>query len=342
MAPKQVKEFIEMSEKYHKLIDDKTEDIEKVLNDIRELKPNLCHFYDRNNKSLLMHAYESGEIKIIKLLVSLDIFMGYDEIFNDLIDSDKNKALVENIKTIRQIHRDHSKVLPNIHLLILKSKSKIANNKKNISSCYNLIEKAFEKINKNKTCEIVLKTAATWRKIKIYFDFKYDYVYYLDPTSEDKALGNAYANGIINIGAKSLADENRECEVLGVIIHELCHLAVQITYMNSFEPFPMGNSDMKIEYENKVMRECEKNKLRDTIIQSAFDAYKNEHVSCELIVRVPQMTMYYINNNEMLKQRREDYCSLFKYFEDFVQKMMAEATSILIQLQNDENDILLI
>ena len=224
----------------HKLVTDSNiEDLKLEL----AKEPQLYYFYDRNNKSLMAHAIESKELDIWKFLISIRLSIGQHEIRN-LGDFYKNYELSKK-RLMRAEHQKCAKELSSLHVHFLLTCSKIGNNDRRSDERWNQVEEAFRIMDTDKSCSKVLKIAAKWKRLTIYFDFKNDTAYYLDPMAQLGTKGIIYGAHTIYIGAKFLCDEKMKHKVIGTIIHELCHLAVYITYINSYNPYPIGESDDK-------------------------------------------------------------------------------------------------
>lgn len=335
-ASEEFQNFLQMCENLHSwAAKDKFEEIKVVL----DQKPNLCHFYDRDNKSLLAYSLLEGKQEIVEFLsngISIGCHEDLDEIYEDVPG-----------RILRNKYQMYAKELPEAHLFILRSKCKIGYNDRNSHERWKYIEEAFRMIDSNEKCSKILKVAATFKKLRIYFDFIQDTVYYLDPTQSKFAGGVAYNTGLIYVGAKFLIDEDRKYEVYGVLIHELCHVALNITYMNSFNPYPMGESEEKILFESQVVNQCKKFKRYEDIIKNVFDNYPLEYQHSELIVTVVQLLMHYFvkdpsvrcHNFAKILRNKQNCNKLFKYFEKYVEPEFEKTLTVLKLLDDHDYDI---
>ncbi|KAL7015888.1 hypothetical protein ACKWTF_016716 [Chironomus riparius] len=335
-ASEEFQSFLQMCENLHSLAaKDKFEEIKTVL----DQKPNLCHFYDRDNKSLLAYSLLEGKQEIVEFLsngISIGCHEDLDEIYEDVPG-----------RALRNKYQIYAKELPESHLFILRSKCKIGYNDRNSHERWKYIEEAFRIIDSNEKCSKILKVASTFKKLRIYFDFIQDTVYYLDPTQSKFTGGVAYNTGLIYIGAKYLIDPERKFEVFGVIIHELCHVALNITYMNNFNPYSMGESVEKMLFENLVVNECKKYKRYEIIVSNVFDSYPLEYQHSELIVTVVQMLMHYFVKNPAVRchnsfkifRNKQNYNKLFKFFEKYVEIDLEKALIVLKLLDDHDYDI---
>ncbi|CAG9802092.1 unnamed protein product [Chironomus riparius] len=334
LAPRKVKKFVNMCEDLHELADSsEIMEIEKIINE----EPNLKYFYDKNNKSLMAHALSNNKIDVCKLLVSLKVSIAHHEVaslnklYKTLEDDDKLDLQTE--------HRVHAIELPKLHVYTLLMRSKIGRNDRQHDDRWAYVEDAFRIIDANDTCSKIFKIAAIFQNFTIYFEFENEVIYYLDPMSNSGGLGKIYGDHSVYIGAKNLIDDNRKYEVMGAIIHELCHFAVLITYLNDYNPYPIGESKEKKLFTEAVQECIENREVEEDIVGSVMD-YPEYQRDSEFIVRVVQMVMHYyigdaknaIRNTEALNERKDKFKKLFKYFEEVVEKDFDELLKIFEKL----------
>ncbi|KAL7015729.1 hypothetical protein ACKWTF_016632 [Chironomus riparius] len=333
LASAKIKQFVDISEGLYR-------DVKKGNFDSLNLKlkehPILMHFYNRKNKSLLLHALETRKFKIIDYLDN-GLNVGAHEL---LKFSDQYKELYnEDLTNLREQHKINAKELPKTYLLVLRSKTKIGSNDQLAHVRRKNVEETYDALDKNDFCSLLLQVAAQVKSIKIFFDFKHESIYYLDPMKKITTLGTTYPNGTIFIGAKQLLDESTKNKVLSTVAHELCHLAVLVTYMNtSFDPFPMGDSEEKQMYINKVMDDCRKKKELEPIVSNAF-GYSEHLQASELIVTVAEMLMCYKNDEAKIDKIQETFEQLFKYAKEVVEPEMYKALIVLRKLGDPEINI---
>lgn len=318
-----------MCESLHKDVDEDNFDALKLKID---LKSNLMFFYNRANKSLLTHSLQSKKFRIFELL-SKQISTGPDE---DLDEVFENMNKNDKIK-LREIHKINAVDLPEIYILMLRLKSKIIKNDRFLHQKWKYIDEAYEILNSNKYCKKIMKLAAKFKKLKIFFDFKHDSTYYMDPTTSKYCKGIIYEKGLIYIGAKDLLDEETKSEVIGVLAHELCHLAVYIAFTNrNFDPFPTGESELKRKFVDEVMVQCRKKEAFEHIIANVFTSYPKDFQDSEMIVTVPQMMIYYIQNDAKLEELEEIFGELFKYSKEYVEPELERALAVWEMLDNED------
>lgn len=280
---------------------------EDLKNKIRA-ESGLRHFYDKNNQSLMSVGLKKSKSEILKHIGS-QISIGYHECM-DICEKTQDS-----------------------HIIILKSKCKIGNTECQTAIHWKAIDDAFSMLNEIDICSKILKFTALWKKLKILFDFKQDTNFYSDPEKSIHMPCTAYSSGVIYIGAKNLITENSKLEVIARLIHELFHLTLMLTYMNSCNPYSV-NSPSKAIFEKDVVALCEKYKSTEKIIEKVFNLPK-EFWHSELIVTAVEMLVIYAENYEKVKELEQKFVGLFKYVRDVVVDKMDKAIPILVNLQND-------
>ncbi|XP_070504896.1 uncharacterized protein [Chironomus tepperi] len=287
-ASPKVQEFINMCESMHRLLGENklTELKEKI-----DSEPHLCHFYNRNNEGIIFDRDNKGDIVAL---------------------SDDSNSFYEEISA--NINLSES---PVAHLFILKSKTKVNFNLQQSQIQWMCIEDAFKILDEIPECSLVLKVAATWKKLKIFCDFKQDIEFYKDQINSIITKADMLANGTIYIGAKNLMDKIKKYEVIGVMIKELSRLACMITFMNNTNPYSCSNfSSSKKFFEDNVVKECEKNQEFEEIIKNALNEPK-ELIHSELISSVVQI---------MIKYRLSDVANIRENADTLMRKQKNEKT----------------
>jgi len=220
IAPSMVRNFIEICESLHRYVE---HDEEKNL--LAEIKnhPNLRYFYDRNNESLLLFTLKLHKINFIK-------------IFDGALSIGRNESLNEvfykySKKRHNTILGSAEEKLPNLHIIILKSKSMIFNMSDQNHTNWKYIENALNKLDEDEACSRVLKIAAPYKNLKIYFDFQKDVNFNLNQGNDNKTR---FESGIIYIGAKDLNEENEA--ILYTLIPQLCNIAIHLSCLDYYDP----------------------------------------------------------------------------------------------------------
>lgn len=313
-APKKIQEFIDMCESLHRDVENHNIDhLKTIINTYQTLR----FYYDRNNESVLLYALKRQRINEINVMLS-KLSIRHDESLNEIFYEFSFPELDEEFSTSRSN-------LPQPHILLLMSKSRIKYTKEP-QKCWMKIYQAFLDINQIESCSIILKISAIWKKLRINFDFARD------------SNGIGKKSGTIIIGAKNLANESKKYEIYGMIAHELIHLAVQMTFMNNFNPFPMGESPLKIQYQKickNIEKFCEENPKSEEIVKFVFQFYDEATQLYELIVTPMQMVVNYSENANKIDQNQRNFYDLFEYFKNVVIHEIEKAIPVLKSLQKE-------
>ena len=158
----------------------------------------------------------------------------------------------------------------------------------------------------------VLKVIEHSYSLLIVFDFDSSNVSKIDLRSSESTMGICnLTSGRIFIGAKT-----SKSEVLGTLIHELTHYAMQILFNNRGNPFyasDTGNQKSFIEIVDEVKTFGTSNV---PIVRKVFSGgYTNEKHCAELIVRIPEMMAFYRNETDLLEKFFDQkYKNLARFF----------------------------
>jgi len=339
-----IKQFLKKNDKLHAIVqqmDKKFNRFNKLIKKINEIRKNHKHmrkFYNKDNKSLMLAAFESENIAVWDKLMEHGVFIGQHEI-NSFAKSCIGKESTE-LSEFRKRSRLHAFNYPKYHLQILLSRSKINYNDQNPSDHWKILKKAYETIDENETCSIILQVAATWNKLDILFDFVNNTACYANPTTSINSRGTSDDSGRITIGAKNLLlDGDTRNEVLGVITQELCHTAMLVVYMNNFNPYKIGDSEKEKEFENEVIEECERNQKVEKLIEVVFTSYSEQVRSAELITRPPHIWMHHLNNPQHIELCEESYPQLYNFFNDCVVNEMEKYLKLYPKLHYEDYEI---
>lgn len=292
--------------------------LSKFLKIINE-NSNLNYFYDLQNNSALSLALKFKKFNLSNFLISKNIFLAPHEILSDIT---KNFKLSDRMK--------FEEIFNFEHILILMSNSKILSNPNDRQKFQNLIKKFFEILSKIPEIEIILKVVAFSRNFQIIFDFNCESVKHID--RESNANGLFYPIGRIYIAARDLLNPQKFHEVLGVISHEICHLAILKIYKNSTKPYKSSKDEEKFK---KVLKNCEKNSEKLKIIKLVFECYQEDQIDAELIARVPQIIAQYQKNEGKLKEVKENFKSLFEFYENCENEMIKNLNLIKIESESE-------
>ncbi|KAL7014906.1 hypothetical protein ACKWTF_016189 [Chironomus riparius] len=317
-CPNDIQEFYELSRRLNEAI--MLRDETAVLRILTQ-NSDMIHFYNLNNESALAFALKHKLFNMYKLLISKNILLGPHEKFSvlteDMKESDREK--------LREIHYDESQNLPDNHMHVLLSNSRLGHDTSDSTKKYEIIQKAFETMNQNKFIQIILMIVAASRNFRIIFDFNRDSVEVVDPTADESTDGLFYSDsGRIYIGAKKLLDQNNRLEALGVMAHELCHYVMCLVYKNYGNPYASANKDAEREFK-EISRICLENAGKERIVDVVHVCYPPSFHHAELVVRVPHLIMKYLNNPEKFNTVKVIYSKLFDVFEGKIYKDLCEA-----------------
>lgn len=316
-VPKEVQKFIDICESMHRAVEHHdTKNLNKIIKEF----PHLRFFYDRFNESVLIYALKRQRIEaldVIKDKLSIRHDESLSEIFyefsipdlEDEIDSSTNK-------------------LPQPQILLLIAKSRLQN-ARNPQKCWSAIYDAFLILNEVDSCSKILKITSIWKQLRINFDF-----------SKEK-FSNFVSPGTVIIGAKNMEIANK-FEVIGSIAHELNHLAIQITFMNKLNPFPMGESAAKLKFtqiSKNIEEVCKENPECEVIVKCVFDSYNKIAQPSELIVRPMQIVMHYYESAAKINKNQRIFNELFNYYEEVVLPELERTIPVLKMLQKDKLEI---
>lgn len=286
-------------------------DLNGVLDCINE-EPRERHFYNEQNESAAATAIKKKQFNIYDQLLSKKVNLGLREDIKELV-----KHLTENDKKqIRLIHNKHGIESDSNHLKIIFLYSKlhhIIKDKTLQRKYFKKIEEAYEDLNEIIEIEPILKVVACAPEFNIYFDFTRDSVEHMDPTEDENTKGLCYPTlGDLYIGAKGLIsgkteeplrnakdsakDEETRQEALGVMAHEFCHYAMNLTYNNECKPFCKDDTEKGKTF-GEILKISEEKKNQEKYIEYVFNNPEFQRVA-ELIVRVPHILALYKNRKQ--------------------------------------------
>ncbi|CAG9800003.1 unnamed protein product [Chironomus riparius] len=316
-CPDSIKEFAQISHELNEaMILRNTERMFEIVSNNRKMK----HFYNLENESALAFALRNKLFDIYGLLLSENIKFGPHEKFSEIKDSMRQS----DKEQLREIHYKESKFLPENHMHVLLSNSRLGHGTIETEKKYEIIQKAFEVLNENPLIQVILMIVAASRNFRIIFDFNCDSVEVMDPTANETTRGLFYSTGRIYVAVKKLLNESTKYDALGTLAHEMCHYAVNLVYKNLAKPYSLGDDEAKIEFEN-ILTLCKESCSEEEIIELVFNCYPHNMQHAELIVRVPHLIMLYFNDQNKFEEVRKIFIKLFEVFEQRVIPDMKEA-----------------
>lgn len=292
---------------------------EKVL-EILSSNPEMKYFYNLHNESILAFALKNKLFDIYRLLISKDFKFGPHEKFSEIKKSMKTNDKEE----LREIHYKESKSLPDNHMHVLLSNSRLGHDTTETERKFKIIQKAFEILNENPFIQVILMVVAASRNFRIIFDFNCDSVEIVDPIASETSKGSFYLTGRIYVGAKKLLDDKAKYEALGTLAHELCHHAVNLVYKNFALPYYSHDNQTEANFE-EISFICKENCGKEDIIDFVYQCYSGIIQHAELIVRPAHLIMLYWKNPQEFEKIRNSFIKLFNDFEDRVIPDMKKA-----------------
>jgi hypothetical protein len=292
---------------FHEAIEQNNREIvEKFVMENKEIKIG----YSLSNKTSLAVSLETGirtnNFDAYSLLISHRFVAPNDSIYGALFDrlTDCDKESITKAK------ENFFCKPPDSHLHFIYSKTRLATK-------YNddLQHEYFARIKRFLTMlniipEIIpiLKVLETSITLMITFDFENDSVHEMDLLSSRSTWGLClHESGQIYIAAK-----RSEKEIVGSLVHEMCHYALNIVFHNDCQPFSKHNLIAKKSFED-LRKEFKEDDYHIPIVKAVFQ-YPEEKKNAELIVRVPQMIAYYHDDTTTKEIITKKYENLFEYY----------------------------
>jgi len=286
-----------------------------------EKYPNLSYFYDTKNQSLLAYLINLNKEYAWNLCKDYNLKIGEHEEL-DILSHHLGKD---------------DEYLSKIVVLILLEKFRYITGEHLRGEHRKCVKKALELLNENKISSDILKIIAAYKRSVIFMDFDVESESFHNSGISGKHDGMTNTHGQIFIAAKGFT-KSKYLHVVGIMIHEFIHLAVQLTYMNEFNPYPQGSSQIKEQFEiifNNIKDDIEKH-YHEKLIKEVFVGYKKEEQHSELIVTPMQMK---IQDPERKDEIQKLYSPLFYFFEKTIVKDIKDTIPVLIRLQL-ENEII--
>ena len=283
--------------------------------------PNKKNCFNSSNVTALRAALNNFRPKKTFNILPLLIYNGftsfgdneYQNIFQRMKDSIKEKITIACKKYYR--------TEVDSHVLFIYSKTRLGlgYNKEKQQIYFKKIKEFLEKLNAEEKIKPILKAIEHYHSLMIVFDFDRKNVSKIDLVSSESTLGSSYStSGRIYIGANA-SDE----EVLGILIHELTHFAMEIVFSNGGKPFYAGDNENRDSFE-EIVSEIKNRSENNSIVGRVFSCYEENVHSAELIVRVPEMMAYYKNDD--LDAELIRYKKLASFYTD---KVLVEVENIV-------------
>lgn len=293
------------------------------VRDFLERNPTIRHAYNIRNESAAATALRSEQFAIYEYLTSQGVCLGFHEDIGEILQNqqkvnchDDRRTMMKKI-LLHQMHKKYFKPTCEKHLMTLLAHSHVGFDSPSIEhrSYFKFIKEAFECLDKIEEISAILNIVSKSNFFRIVFDFNRNAVNFLDPLTCKRTKGTSYfKSGYIYVGAKGLISDHGRLEVIGTLAHELAHYAIQLVYENSCKPYRDHDRKLQREFES-IMTYCEFYKEEEDKILNVF-SYPQDHQQAEMIVRVPHLLAFYMNDYDKLQTCQRKYENLFSFFKN--------------------------
>ncbi|GAB6023007.1 hypothetical protein CHUAL_007098 [Chamberlinius hualienensis] len=299
-----IAEFVKSRNKLHEMIKSGNED---CLAYIETLEKSTLYLNSKNDSALLS-AIDNRQFKIYAALTSKGLkFKDKTEltVMNELSSAEKEQ-LKTTIDKLSQKPKDSA-------ILYLLSKSMKSKGPMDETS-RRQIKGYYKELLTIDTVDILFSVIENCDYLNIIYDFENGHVCGMNPTVSGNIKGlTCYTEGRIYIGAKR--DITR---LLGTIVHELTHLAMQIVYENDCNPFSTTDDKQRSIIERISLdfsKKWDNNDLKMDQIWEGVFLDENNYWSRELIARVPQMLAIHFDGKHQLNEQAKD---LYEFYLNYV------------------------
>ncbi|KAG5667693.1 hypothetical protein PVAND_015665 [Polypedilum vanderplanki] len=319
-----IKAIVKLTNELHEAI--KNDNKEKVI-EILQQNSNLRHFYDISNVSAVATALKSKNIEIYKVLIDHDVSIGPLEDFRGIL---KKFVPKEMRAEIRDLNSKVAKCLDDRHLITIFAKSVIAYDNQSKKNFTKLVKKALKNLNEIPIGRDLLQLSAHNEKLKIHFDFNQSSILRMDPVNGAPGTSGMFysQNSHVYIAAKDAEDEVGLKNLMAVLSHELCHLAINLVFRNGVDPYAVDDEEHKNQFLS-IINKCKELKDEEKIVKWVYELYPENEWPAELIVRVPHMLVFYFDDPIKCRELRKTFSELFKYFDKFVAPQMMKTIVLL-------------
>ncbi|KAG5667224.1 hypothetical protein PVAND_015215 [Polypedilum vanderplanki] len=307
-------------------------------NNIEEVKlilktnSHLCYFFNVYNVSSIRLAVRKQNLEIYRIFSESGVSFGPDESFNE-------KCNEKFIRRLCDYNSSAAQPLPEIHIMILLSKSVVTQNDKNLVQRLIQIRESFETLNLIAEIKPVLKILALDKKTKFFFDFTQNSIVYMNP--QVRGITRAafdHTKHHIQIAAKSLLNDYTKNDFFGLLSHECHHSGFNKVYMNNRLPYAKDDEKNKEKFD-EIIIECKNSKGFEPIVEEVYKYYESDAWGRELAVRVPHMLTTYKNDQIRLEILKLKYKNLFDFHYKVVLPEFKAVVEVFEKLVDDENKI---
>lgn len=188
------------------------------------------------------------------------------------------------------------------------------------------IKTFLEQLNAIPEIKPILEVIEYSPSLMIVFDFDRKDISKIDFPSQPE-FGSCYHH----LGHLYIAGNRSDEAVMGTLIHELCHYAMEIVFDNQCKPFAASDSNNKKHFDD-IVENYRHQEHAELIMRRVFLHYEENSFAKELIVRVPELLVAY--QGDKLKEIKTRYEELFSfYMENVLPKIRQDSSNL--QLRRD-------
>jgi hypothetical protein len=235
--------------------------------EILQQNSNLRHFYDTTNASAVTAALKSRNIALYRILIDHDIAFGPHENVTAIL---KTHVPEDMRAEIRDLNSSAAKCLADRHLMTIFAKSVMAYDNRCSRQATDVIKRALRDLNEIQIGRELLQLSAHNDKLKIHFDFNQRSIVRMDPAGGSAGTsGMFYAqNSHVYVAAKDSSGR----DLMAVLAHELCHLAVNLVFRNGVDPWASDDEERKKQF-GAIIGVCQGLKDSEDIVRWVFECY---------------------------------------------------------------------
>lgn len=334
-ASQEIKEFVGTCDKLHELITahSLSSDNSQLISEVIDLKPNLIHFFNKKNQSAAFEALSQRKQDIYDLLASKNVVISRTTDKISEILQDYSPTLLKNV---RDIQKKYARPLPKKHIMKLMIHSFVGFDDFDSDERFIHVLDAYNVLDGIPWIQPLLELVSNAEKLDVFFEFNHDFIDVLDPTQDSGSNGLFYPSGVVYVAAKQLLDPTRKFEAIAVLAHELCHFAMFMVYRNMAEPYAIGDLAAERDFHD-VLNDCRQVTGFEEIVDGVFANYAPSVFHAELIVRIPHMLAFYVNDEYFIQFCRGAFSSLFNHFEMVVLPQVRATIPVIERLAEDRD-----
>lgn len=280
--------------------------------------PNIKCNYSAKIETIFTTALKHNKFEIFAFLESFYRKGNHDNDSRQLIDKlsvdNKNKLLEARKIFTRNNEKSY------LYDLIKKSSHDGQHSNKINRRWLATIEKVWKILDTVPIVSTIMEIISRGKVANIHFLFATELVNDYDPTKTVNLNGITYtAEKKIVIGAKFFTEEGSFLKGLSILSHEMAHLAIHIIFQNGGLPYFNGRADLKLKFQKIVDKYCDL--VLGEIIKDVYtNGYSEHEMIKELIVCVPEIETFHMNDTKELTNIKSRAIRLFTFYDEDVEK----------------------